>query len=126
MNLTENELKKIRAVLEAEKSRLCEENVKIEKRHSSLDESRSSGEMTDFDTEHPADFGSETFEREKDLALSENIASLLMKVDRALDKLDEGTYGKCDRCGQNISEERLEALPYAALCIKCQDAVERA
>ncbi len=125
MPLSKAELNKIKMALEAEKKRLTEENHKIEKRFSSANDSQSRSEMTDFDTEHPADFGSETFEREKDFALSENIAFLMMKVERAIEKIDEGTYGLCDRCGGRISDERLEALPSASLCVKCQDAVER-
>lgn len=82
------------------------------------------GEVVDVDMNHPADAGSETFERTKDLALRANVGGMLAQIDLALAKLDAGTYGKCDRCGQPISPARLEALPYATLCVACQDRVE--
>ena len=46
-------------------------------------------------------------------------------VEGALERIEAGTYGTCQRCGKPISEERLEALPYAELCIDCKRAVER-
>jgi DnaK suppressor protein len=82
------------------------------------------GEVVDVDMNHPADSGSETFERTKDLALRANVGGMLAQIDNALAKLDAGTYGKCDRCDQPISPARLEALPYATLCVTCQDRVE--
>jgi DnaK suppressor protein len=50
---------------------------------------------------------------------------LLASIDSALARLDEGTYGRCERCGRPISEERLEALPYATRCIECKRLEER-
>ncbi len=57
---------------------------------------------------------------ERKLALEDNLRSQLTLVDHALRKLEEGSYGRCDACGQIIPEERLQALPYANLCIKCK------
>ncbi|REK61838.1 MAG: molecular chaperone DnaK [Brevibacillus sp.] len=65
---------------------------------------------------HPADIGSELFEREKDLALDSLDRETLKEIDQALTRMDEGTYGLCTVCGQPIPEERLEALPYAQTC----------
>ena len=72
---------------------------------------------------HMAEDASETFEHEKSLALLANLRSLEAQVDRALAKLDLGTYGKCDDCGNPIAPERLAAIPYATLCI--QDKAKR-
>ena len=80
-------------------------------------------ELNSYD-DHPADLASETFEREKDLALEGNISDLLEKVNTALEKIDEGTYGICDSCGVEINTSRIEALPWASLCRDCQDRVE--
>ncbi len=74
---------------------------------------------------HPADVGTEVFEAEQVIALERNEQELLGRVERALARLDEGTYGQCERCGQEIPFERLEALPYATLCVTCQAEVER-
>jgi len=59
-------------------------------------------------------------ELEHKLAVEDNLRAQLKMVEHALSKLEAGTYGLCDLCGQPISPERLEALPYANLCIKCK------
>jgi RNA polymerase-binding transcription factor DksA len=59
-------------------------------------------------------------ERERDLALSAQAMAAVEDIDRALAKIDEGTYGICERCGKPIPKERLKALPYAALCVACK------
>jgi RNA polymerase-binding protein DksA len=86
--------------------------------------SADSGELADFDINHPGDTGTEMFEREKDLALNENVEDLLEQVNTALVKVENGTYGLCDHCGKPIAEGRLEALPYATFCIVCQSRME--
>ncbi|MGE5405531.1 MAG: TraR/DksA C4-type zinc finger protein [Candidatus Saccharibacteria bacterium] len=79
-------------------------------------------EMTDelsmYD-QHPADLGTELFEREKDAGLLELLEVELVKVDESLRKMDQGTYGICEVCGERIDPRRLESLPYALLCITC-------
>ena len=79
-------------------------------------------ELSFYDN-HPADTGSETFEVEKGRALEANEMSLLDKIDDALRAIDDGTYGKCKSCGKEIDRGRLEFLPYAVNCIKCQDVI---
>jgi len=73
---------------------------------------------------HMADDATEVFTRERDLALRGNTQDLLTQVDAALQRLDEGRYGICARCGQQIAPDRLEALPYAIYCVTCQSEVE--
>ncbi|XEQ94010.1 RNA polymerase-binding transcription factor DksA [Sporomusa carbonis] len=85
--------------------------------------SDSVGELSAYDN-HPADLGDELFERSKDVALRDNEHVLLEEVEAALNKLDQGTYGICDDCGQPISLERLEATPWATRCINCQQKVD--
>src|SRR5437868_2837650 len=60
---------------------------------------------------HPADLGTDTFEEELTLTLLENERQLLAEVNDALGRIDQGTYGRCAECGQEIPRERLEALP---------------
>lgn len=62
----------------------------------------------------------ESFEFEKRIALEKRIRDSLVEVKHALGKLDEGTYGLCDDCGQSIDPARLEALPQASLCVNCK------
>lgn len=77
------------------------------------------GELSLVDN-HPADTGSELFERSKDLALREKHLKTLDEINRALERLARGIYGRCLICGREIGRERLEALPYAAYCLHCQ------
>jgi DnaK suppressor protein len=78
-----------------------------------------------FVDQHAADAGSELFERQKELSLRENAEGRLQDVDDALRKLDEGTYGDCEVCGDPIPKARLEAVPTARLCVDDQRAAER-
>jgi len=59
-------------------------------------------------------------ERERDLTLSAQASAAVDEIDRALAKIDAGTYGLCEQCGQPIVRARLEALPYASLCVACK------
>jgi DnaK suppressor protein len=73
---------------------------------------------------HIADDATEMFDRERDMALRSNSQELLAQVEAAIARIDEGRYGICARCGQQIAPDRLEALPYAIYCINCQSIVE--
>jgi RNA polymerase-binding protein DksA len=117
------ESRKARLLLLEEEVRLREELQEIEDRAARAIEMEAAGELSDFE-DHPADGASETFEREKDLAIADNIASLLAKIKGALDKIDRKTYGVCDICGQQIKKARMDAMPFATLCIDCQGRVE--
>jgi DnaK suppressor protein len=65
-------------------------------------------------------------ERELAVAQADELSALLRQVEDALLRIDEGTYGECVRCGNRIRPKRLEVVPWAALCIACQEAEERA
>jgi DnaK suppressor protein len=96
-----------RANLEAERRRLLEElGEPIE----------GPGQMT-YGSQAAA--ASQVFEQQRDLALRERSKAELTRVDAALRKLDEGTYGICETCGLPIVAERLEAIPWAPTCIDC-------
>ena len=69
---------------------------------------------------HMADDATEAFEQAKELALHQNAEQLLALVTVALERFEQGTYGICERCGKEIDPARLEALPYATLCLSCQ------
>lgn len=77
----------------------------------------STGELSNYDN-HPADHGTELFEREKDLALREHSTRELDEIDRALAKIEEGTYGFCEECNRKIPIERLRAHPTALRCVE--------
>lgn len=115
--------------LEYYKNKLNEEKNKINGVIKQLDDngmtkfnSETASELSFYDN-HPADMGSEVFEVEKGMALKANEASMLEKINEALTAIDEGSYGTCKTCGKTIDEERLDFLPYATNCIKCEDVV---
>jgi DnaK suppressor protein len=74
---------------------------------------------------HLGDMASVTFDRELDEGLGEGAQQTLSQIDRALAKLDDGTYGICERCGGPVGEERLRARPWATLCIDDQRLADR-
>jgi RNA polymerase-binding transcription factor DksA len=87
-------------------------------------EQESLAELSSVD-QHPADSGTETFNRERDLAIGEQVEAELDDVEAALERLENGTYGTCEACGQPIEEERLEALPATRFCLTDQGRAER-
>lgn len=74
--------------------------------------------------QHPADAGSETFEREKDMAILSNLEEQAAEIEKALARVEEGTYGSCEACGKPIGDERLEVVPTARYCVEDQGARE--
>jgi len=72
-----------------------------------------------------ADSASNIYEKELHMDLSEKNKQMLIEIEDALSKIDEGSYGKCERCGDDISIERLKALPFAKRCIKCERSMSK-
>jgi RNA polymerase-binding protein DksA len=72
-----------------------------------------------------ADAGSKTFEREQEMSIANNRRDLLVQMERAMERLDKGTYGHCESCSQPIIKARLQAFPSATLCVKCKQREER-
>jgi RNA polymerase-binding protein DksA len=75
--------------------------------------------------QHMADTATETVDREIDYTLEEHDGRLLKAIDEALARIDAGKYGVCVNCGAQIAPERLEAMPWATLCIDCKRREER-
>jgi RNA polymerase-binding protein DksA len=74
---------------------------------------------------HLAETASVTLDREIDYTLEANEEGVLSAIDAALARIEDGSYGLCQRCGQPIAQERLRAIPYATLCIDCKRKDER-
>jgi DnaK suppressor protein len=81
--------------------------------------------LTDSAGDDQADTGTKTFEREQEISLANNLRERIGQVERALDRLDDGHYGWCERCGNAIPVERLAAFPSATLCVTCKQLEER-
>jgi RNA polymerase-binding protein DksA len=110
---------------ETPRRRLLEERARLTGMRSSLQETAADtgSEFCSAD-QHPADTGTDTFERSKELAILERTERQLVDVDRALDRLERGGYGICEACGEPIGATRLSARPAARLCLGDQELAE--
>ena len=110
------------------RSRLEEERARLEGIRAGVDTTESDeeslSELSSLD-QHQADIGTETFDREKDISILEQVEAELGDVEHALRRLEDGTYGTCEACGKPIGDERLEALPAARFCLEDQAGAER-
>jgi RNA polymerase-binding protein DksA len=117
---TDAELNAIRAELEGEVDRLRGE---IETAESELaDRLRDGGDGAGVDQ---AVAGTKTFEREHEMSLANNARDLWVQTQHALARIDAGTYGRCENCGNPIGKLRLQANPRATLCVSCKQREER-
>lgn len=114
-----------RARLDEERARLAElRDDFVADGLTTESEDESLGELSAA-TQHQADVGTETFNRERDLSILERVQAELADVEHALRRLDDGTYGTCEACSRTIDEGRLEALPAARFCLEDQATAER-
>ena len=84
-----------------------------------------SGELPAWGPDELADHASDTYDRELGDTLEENAGQILREVDTALARIDDGTYGVCAACGKEIPSERLDAVPYATLCVEDKRRLEQ-
>jgi DnaK suppressor protein len=123
VNFDREALAKIREQLEAERADLQQQENELEETSFEGTQSDLTGEVgldEDF-----ADAGTATFDRERDLSIRNNIRDLIAQITRAIRKIDEGTYGRCENCGNPIDAQRIKALPHALLCLDCKRREER-
>ena len=83
-----------------------------------------SGDISGY-TYHMADVATDTYDREFSLGLASNERKLLYEMYDALKKIEDGTFGVCEECKNLIAKNRLKAVPYARLCVKCQEKKEK-
>jgi len=121
--LTTQEIGELRTRLESERGELADQLTTIEDQAFAATQSDISGDVGVDD--ESADAGTATFEREKELSIEQNVRDLIQKIDRALKRIDDGTYGVCEACGKPIEKARIKALPYVDLCIKDAQARSR-
>jgi RNA polymerase-binding transcription factor len=117
---TAAELEEVRSELDADRARLRVELNLAE--HELQDLMRDAGDGAGNDQ---ADIGSTTFERDHEMSLANNARDMLAQTERALDRIDDGTYGVCESCGQPIGKMRVMAFPRATLCLSCKQREER-
>jgi len=81
-------------------------------------------ELSSYD-QHQADVATETFDREKDISILDQVEGELAEIEHALQRLDDGSYGTCEACGKPIGDDRLEAMPATRFCVDDQAEAER-
>lgn len=113
--LSTQEKQKLKEELMDQKNHIQGQLDDREENPANTGDNENGGELSLYDN-HPADMGSELYEREKDFALDEHSKSELNKIDDALKAMDEGSYGTCKECGEEIPFERLEAIPTTLYC----------
>ena len=86
--------------------------------------SEANGELSGMPI-HMADVGSDNFEQEFTLSLMQSEEDTLGQIEASLERIEDGTYGLCEECGSKIPKQRLNAIPYATLCVKCASALEQ-
>lgn len=121
--MAERSMTKYRKRLLADKARLEQHRAKLRKNVAEQLEA-ATPDAADVQRGQHGDAGTEIVEREKHRALDRNVEDMLSQILEALDRIDKGRYGLCDACGKEISDARLQAVPYATLCIQCQSRME--
>jgi DnaK suppressor protein len=121
MNQSEREvfrerLLSLRARLQGEVNQMADRALKQNR-------SQSNGDLSTMPI-HMADLGSDNFEQENTLSLLESEGDTLEKIEGALERLEDGTYGNCEECGARIPKQRLLAIPFASMCVKCASRSE--
>jgi DnaK suppressor protein len=123
VDVDEKTLEELRANLVARKAEIEEDldSMAGEIRAIGIDQDDENGGTGN----HMAEDGSNVAESERLIAIRADLQVILQQVNSALERMDEGTYGVCQRCGKPINPERLEAFPYVAFDIECQSILER-
>jgi DnaK suppressor protein len=117
---TEAELEKVRKQLQDEV-----EGLKAEISQAESQIAERLGDAVGDAGDDPADAGAKTFQREHELALTQNARDLVELSESALARIEAGTFGRCESCGQPIGKARLQAFPRATLCVTCKQREER-
>lgn len=119
-NWTATELKSIRSELAKDLVRLKKELEEVESEMDALIEASGVGAGDD-----QADAGAKTFEREHEISLVYNARDMVLQTERALERIDSKSYGRCEDCGNAIGKARLQVFPRATLCMLCKQKEER-
>jgi len=117
---TAAETKEVRSELEGDLTRL-----RVELDHSARELQDLLRDGVDGAGNDQADVGSKGLERDAEMSLRANQSELLLQTEKALDRLEKGTYGQCEVCGEAIGKNRLMAFPRATLCMTCKQREER-
>ena len=115
---------KLKTQLQAERAKIADGLNHIERDNLNRSQRDASGDLSGYSF-HMADMATDNFDREFSLDIASAEQVVLNRIDGALRKIEEGSYGICESCGKQISFKRLKAVPYAELCLKCQEDQEK-
>jgi RNA polymerase-binding protein DksA len=123
--VTEKDYKEFEQRLMGERQKILKEMGHLENTVLKVNQRDSAGDLSGYSF-HMADVGTDAMEREKAFLFASNEGALLKEIDEALRKVYRGEFGTCENCGRPIARARLEAMPYARLCLSCKELEERA
>ena len=122
--MEKEDLLKLKMQLQAERVKIADGINHIERDNLKRSQRDAAGDLSGYSF-HMADMATDNFDREFSLDIASAEQILLNRIDEALQKIDEGSYGTCENCEKPISFKRLKAVPYAKLCIKCKEDEEK-
>ena len=122
--MKDKDIQHFRKRLMEERKNLLDELEWVETNYIGSSQRDSTGEVSGHAT-HLADMGTDSIERDKAFLIGDTRGETLEDIDEALEKLGNGTYGTCESCGEPIAADRLEAVPYAKLCLRCKTEEEK-
>jgi len=122
--LNKKELKDFKKIILKRKEEALSDLKHISEDTLKKSQKEASGDISGY-TFHMADVATDTYDREFSLGLASNERELLYSLEEALKKIEEGSFGICEECANSIAKTRLKALPYARLCVKCQEKKEK-
>ena len=122
--MEKEEVLKFKTLLEIQRAKIAGDIDHIERDNLNRSQRDASGDLSGY-TFHMADMATDNFDREMSLDLASQEQNILNRIESALRKIDEGSFGVCENCSKSISLKRLKAVPYAELCIKCKEDEEK-
>lgn len=122
--MNKRDLKHFEKKLLEERDRLALSLGKLESSVLKRTQRDASGDLSAYSI-HMADLGTDAMEREKDLQVASAEGRLLTEINEAIGRLAEGKFGACEACDKEIDHRRLDVVPHARLCLKCQEKAER-
>lgn len=122
--LSKKELNDFRKLLMLRKDQLLEQIKHLSEDTLKKSQREASGDISGY-TYHMADVATDSYDREFSMGLASNERQVLYEFDDAMKKIEDGTFGVCEDCKDLISKSRLKAVPYARMCIKCQEKKEK-
>jgi len=122
--MDKKDIKMFKDILVQWKEKVLKELGRIESENLGKSQKDFAGDLSGYSL-HMADAGTDTFDREFALNLASNQQEFLYQIDEALKRIEDKSFGVCETCEKDIPLKRLKALPFAKLCIKCQEDAEK-